>query len=177
MEVQPTWHSISSDASLEKLQTSANGLSQKDAEKRLASYGANRLPQAARRSAFMRFLLQFHNILIYVLICSAAITAFLNHWIDTSVILAVGCCSSGALMLARISFATFLPSIINDSDSTGLKDSVPARGGHNGVLQTGQGIIISHYHLTAKSIVLCGGLLVRMQVDKTFAQTPIVVTG
>lgn len=35
----------------------------------------------------MRFLLQFHHILIYVLLCSAVITAVLNHWIDTLVIL------------------------------------------------------------------------------------------
>ena len=89
MKVQTKWHSVSSDTSLERLQTSANGLNQEDAEKRLALHGANRLPKAAQRSAFMRFLLQFHNILIYVLICSAAITACLNHWIDTSVILAV----------------------------------------------------------------------------------------
>ena len=37
----------------------------------------------------MRLLLQFHNILIYVLITSAMITGMLEHWIDTSVILAV----------------------------------------------------------------------------------------
>ena len=37
----------------------------------------------------MRFLLQFHNILIYVLLGSAVITAVLDHWIDTGVILAV----------------------------------------------------------------------------------------
>ncbi len=37
----------------------------------------------------MRFLLQFHNILIYVLLGSAIITAILDHWIDTLVILVV----------------------------------------------------------------------------------------
>ena len=89
MEIQAKWHSISSDASLERLQTSVNGLSQEDAEKRLVLHGTNRLPEVTRRGAFVRFLLQFHNILIYVLIGSAAITALLNHWIDTSVILAV----------------------------------------------------------------------------------------
>lgn len=86
---QATWHSVSADVSLENLQTSATGLDQDDAITRLATHGANRLPQAARRSAFMRLLLQFHNILIYVLIASAVITGFLEHWIDTSVILAV----------------------------------------------------------------------------------------
>lgn len=87
--VRATWHSISTDATLEKLQTSATGLSPDDAQTRLASHGANSLPQAAQRSSFVRFLLHFHNILIYVLMGSAVITALLNHWIDTGVILAV----------------------------------------------------------------------------------------
>lgn len=37
----------------------------------------------------MRFLLQLHNILIYVLFGSAAITAFMGRCIDTAVIMAV----------------------------------------------------------------------------------------
>ena len=37
----------------------------------------------------MRFLLHFHNLLIYVLLVSAFITALLGHWVDTTVILAV----------------------------------------------------------------------------------------
>ena len=84
-----TWHSVSAEVSLKNLQSSATGLDQDDAKTRLATHGANRLPQAARRNSFMRLLLQFHNILIYVLIGSAVITGFLEHWIDTSVILAV----------------------------------------------------------------------------------------
>ncbi|MDO6749107.1 P-type ATPase, partial [Gilvimarinus sp. 1_MG-2023] len=37
----------------------------------------------------LRFLQHFHNVLIYVLIASAVITALLGHWVDTGVILAV----------------------------------------------------------------------------------------
>jgi magnesium-transporting ATPase (P-type) len=40
-----------------------------------ASHGPNRLPEPPRRSALLRFLLQFHNILIYVLLGAAVITA------------------------------------------------------------------------------------------------------
>ncbi len=36
-----------------------------------------------------RFLAQFENLLIYVLIAAAAVTAALGHWVDTGVILAV----------------------------------------------------------------------------------------
>jgi len=83
------WHSVSTDVMLENLQTSASGLMQADADTRLAIHGANCLPPASRRNPFIRFLLHFHNILIYVLIGSAVITALLDHWIDTGVILAV----------------------------------------------------------------------------------------
>src|SRR5690606_2792227 len=51
--------------------------------------GPNRMSTAVKRSLLLRFLSHFHNILIYVLIGSAVITAFLDHWVDTSVILAV----------------------------------------------------------------------------------------
>jgi len=89
VSTQDTWHSTSTDTTLENLQTSAAGLTQTDAEIRLLNYGANRLPQASGRNPFIRFLLHFHNILIYVLIGSAVITALLGHWVDTGVILAV----------------------------------------------------------------------------------------
>jgi len=71
------------------LKTHAYGLSKSEAKARLETYGANRLPEPPKRSRLIRFLLHFHNILIYVLIGSAIITLFLEHWIDTFVILAV----------------------------------------------------------------------------------------
>jgi len=83
------WHDQSPEAAIRKLETTPTGLSQTEAEARLATYGPNRLPEPPRRSAFMRFLLQFHNILIYVLLGAAVITALLDHWVDTCVILAV----------------------------------------------------------------------------------------
>jgi magnesium-transporting ATPase (P-type) len=89
VEAKAKWHCVSTDKALENLQTSVTGLTEADAEARLATHGLNRLPQAARRNPFMRFMLHFHNILIYVLIASAVITALLGHWIDTGVILAV----------------------------------------------------------------------------------------
>ena len=48
-----------------------------------------KFPWGGRRYAILRFLAQFHNVLIYVLLASAAITFFLGHLIDTFVILAV----------------------------------------------------------------------------------------
>ena len=86
---QPSWHNISIDSVLEKLGATSAGLTRHEAEARLKAHGPNRLPEPPKRSTVIRFLLQFHNILIYVLLGSAVITAVLDHWIDTSVILAV----------------------------------------------------------------------------------------
>lgn len=83
------WHNITLDSVLKQLDSSAAGLSQSEASARLSQYGANLLPEAARQSNIIRFLLQFHNILIYVLIGCALVTAVLEHWIDSGVILAV----------------------------------------------------------------------------------------
>jgi magnesium-transporting ATPase (P-type) len=69
--------------------TTAGGLTQAEVDARLQAHGPNRLPEPPQRSAWLRFLLHFHNILIYVLLGSAVVTAALGHVVDTLVILAV----------------------------------------------------------------------------------------
>jgi len=86
---QQTWHELPTESVVEALGTSAEGLSESEAEARLGTYGPNRLPGPLKRSPFIRFFRHFHNILIYVLLASAVITAALHHYIDTIVILAV----------------------------------------------------------------------------------------
>jgi len=85
----PQWHALNAEAALDGTGTSARGLSNGEAAARLQANGLNRLPEPAQRSAFLRFLLHFHNILIYVLLASAVITVALGHLVDTAVILAV----------------------------------------------------------------------------------------
>jgi magnesium-transporting ATPase (P-type) len=57
--------------------------------KRLTRFGRNVLPPARRHSSFIRFLLQFHHPLIYVLLAATVITALLNEWVDAAVIFGV----------------------------------------------------------------------------------------
>ena len=83
------WHTLSTDATLSSLKTSTKGISQSEADDRLKLHGPNHLPEPPRRNAITRFLLQFHNILIYVLLGCAVITASLEHLVDTLVILFV----------------------------------------------------------------------------------------
>lgn len=86
---KPEFHAIEADEALAMLESAATGLSVESAARRLAADGPNLLPTPRRRGPLMRLLLQFHHLLIYVLLISAAITAALDHWIDTGVILAV----------------------------------------------------------------------------------------
>jgi magnesium-transporting ATPase (P-type) len=84
------WHAITSEEALRRLDTRAEtGLAAEEAKQRLERYGPNRLPDAERESALIRFLKQFHNVLIYVLLAAAVVTALLGEWIDTGVIIAV----------------------------------------------------------------------------------------
>ncbi len=85
----PPWHVLTGDETLAQQRASPDGLSQSEAESRLTHFGPNHLATAAGRSPAARFALQFHNILIYVLLGSAAVTAALAHWADTGVILGV----------------------------------------------------------------------------------------
>ncbi|MDP1559167.1 MAG: cation-transporting P-type ATPase [Nitrosomonas sp.] len=83
------WHINSTDAVLAMLVTTPDGLSTEEVTHRLAKYGPNRLAEVSTRGPLVRFFLQFHNVLIYVLIVASTITAMLGHWIDAGVILAV----------------------------------------------------------------------------------------
>jgi calcium-translocating P-type ATPase len=84
-----TWHDLPQDRVLSELDVTTQGLSEAEARQRLAQHGPNRLPDPPRRSLLVRFLLQFHNVLIYVLLGAAVITALLDHMVDSAVILAV----------------------------------------------------------------------------------------
>ncbi len=83
------WHNMPVEKVFEKLGADAAGLSADDARTRLAAYGYNRLEPPKRRGSFKRFLAQFNNVLLYVLLGAAVVTAMLGFWIDTGVIIGV----------------------------------------------------------------------------------------
>lgn len=83
------WHRLPTEQVLQELQTAPGGLSDAEVAQRLDLHGPNRLPPPKRHGPAIRLLLQFHNILIYVLLAAAAVTAWLGHAIDTGVILGV----------------------------------------------------------------------------------------
>ena len=83
------WHARAAAAALAEQGTTSAGLSAAEAAQRLASHGPNRLTPPQKRGPLLRFLLQFHNVLIYVLLGAAVVTAALGHLVDTGVILGV----------------------------------------------------------------------------------------
>ncbi|MES9990451.1 MAG: cation-transporting P-type ATPase [Candidatus Thiodiazotropha sp.] len=83
------WHTIDVDTLLLRLDSGKDGLSMQEAAHRLQRYGPNRLPEPRPRHPLVRFLFQFHNVLIYVLIVAGVVTSLLQHWLDASVIFAV----------------------------------------------------------------------------------------
>ncbi|SEF60487.1 cation-transporting P-type ATPase [Nitrosomonas ureae] len=82
------WHARSKEQVERALQTGVDGLTDVEARRRLAFYGTNRLAPLKRRGPLQRLLMQFHNILLYVMMGAAVITAVLGHWIDTGVLMA-----------------------------------------------------------------------------------------
>ncbi len=85
----PDWYQKDITAVFDKLEASENGLSNHNAEERLAAYGYNRITEKKHSNPIKRFFLQFHNFLIYILIVAGVITAALDEWIDAGVIFGV----------------------------------------------------------------------------------------
>src|SRR5215470_16988140 len=86
----PTWHALSVDEVVQRLTTDVRrGLDAGDAAKRLETHGPNRLPAGKKRGPFMRFISQFNNVLVYVLLGAGFIKLMLGLWIDASIILGV----------------------------------------------------------------------------------------
>ncbi len=74
------WHSQSEEDAILALQSGrTSGLSDAEVQRRRTLYGENRLTVRSGRGPFVRFLLQFHQPLIYVLLFAAAVTAWLKE--------------------------------------------------------------------------------------------------
>lgn len=82
-------YATDADAVLRSLDTSAEGLTTADAGSRLDRVGPNRLPAPPRPHPVLRFLAQFDDVLIYILLAAAVLKAILGDWVDFTVILVV----------------------------------------------------------------------------------------
>ncbi len=77
------------DETLKDLQSSAAGLSEEEATKRLTTYGKNELEAEKHEPAWKLLVAQFNNILIYILVLSAIISMFLGKTVEPIAILVI----------------------------------------------------------------------------------------
>ncbi len=85
-----TYHDLPTEEILTQFTSDqANGLTAEEAEQRFQRFGSNALTAKKGQSAWLRFLLQFHQPLIYILIAAGVITAVLQEWVDSGVIFGV----------------------------------------------------------------------------------------
>jgi magnesium-transporting ATPase (P-type) len=87
--LDPPWHACPAEEVLRRLGSGVGGLKPGEAARRLAEHGPNRLPFVQGRSALRRFIAQFENLLIHVLMAAGIVTALLGHFVDSAVILGV----------------------------------------------------------------------------------------
>lgn len=83
------WYQQDSAAAFSAFNSCPQGLSGEEAQQRLHTQGPNILPQKREQSVLMRFTAHFKDVLIYILLAAALVTAMMGHWVDTFVILGV----------------------------------------------------------------------------------------
>ena len=84
------WHHLPITEVVDLLEANQEqGLDQFAVRHRLETFGPNAITAQKGQGPWLRFLLQFHQPLIYILIASGLVTAFLGEWVDSGVIFGV----------------------------------------------------------------------------------------
>ena len=83
------WHALDKKEVLEKLKTSEDGLSEKEASARLKKYGKNEIRQIAKMRPIAIFLEQFKSVFVIILFFAAIFSLFIKHYVDFIVILII----------------------------------------------------------------------------------------
>lgn len=85
---QPFW-SIPAAETLKNLQTKDSGLTTSEAQKRLTTYGANRLKPPKSSGVLSLLISQFKSPIILILLCATVLSFFLHNYVDASIILII----------------------------------------------------------------------------------------
>jgi Ca2+-transporting ATPase len=84
------WHQLPVEEAGQTLGVNFHsGLSAEDVRQRQIEYGPNRPTVRRGTPAWFKFLQQFNQPLVYILLVAVAVTAFLGEWVDSSVIFGV----------------------------------------------------------------------------------------
>jgi len=87
--IDQSWTNQNIKDILKKLDATKEGLTTKEAEKRLATYGYNELPETKKESNFKKFINQFKNNLIVVLLIAGILSVAIGNLKDSAVIFLV----------------------------------------------------------------------------------------
>ena len=88
--VQENWHNLSQEEIVEKLHVKQDyGLELSEVEERKKKFGLNKLTEKKGHGPVVRFLLQFNQALVYILLAAVIIKLFLGAYIDAGVIFGV----------------------------------------------------------------------------------------
>jgi cation-transporting ATPase F len=88
--LQQAWYAQPSQTVAEGLNADVKlGLSSIDANIRQQRYGMNNITEHKGTGPFKRFMIQFHQPLVYILLAAVAVTMALGEWVDSAVIFMV----------------------------------------------------------------------------------------
>jgi Ca2+-transporting ATPase len=86
----PSWHQLDTHEVVQLLDTHCEqGLTAAEVVRRQKQYGPNSVTAKAGTPAWKRFLLQFHQPLVYILLLAVGTTSALQEWVDSGVIFGV----------------------------------------------------------------------------------------
>lgn len=83
------YHTLSKEEVLKRLETTESGLSSDKATQLLERYGKNSLKEAKSKTLIGKFIEQFKNVMIVILLVAAVLSGILGEWTDTIIILLV----------------------------------------------------------------------------------------
>lgn len=129
-EAEIPWHQQSPDQAAARLESDpVRGLRIHAAAERIQRFGPNQLTARGGPSSVWRFLRQFHQPLVYLLIVAAGVTCILQEWLDSAVILGVvvvnaiiGFIQEGRAEKAIAALAGLVP-----EETTVVRDGTPRR--------------------------------------------------
>ena len=84
------WHHLPADEVIDLLESNqGKGLDMFEVDNRQKEFGPNAITGKKGKGPLLRFLLQFHQPLIYILLAAGAVTSLLREWVDAGVIFGV----------------------------------------------------------------------------------------
>jgi len=89
MKLNQNWHNLEISDVYTSLDSEREGLSQGEAQRRLAQFGPNELAEKKKISPWIIFLEQFKNFLIIILLIAAALSAIMGEVADAIVIFVI----------------------------------------------------------------------------------------